>query len=450
MTVYTLFLYIAIAAIVLTATLGVGHSKLKQHPVMHPVLWMIQYFVGSLLIFSGLVKAVDPLGTAYKMEDYFTEFQKQGFPMMDMMHDNALAFSVFMLVLELVLGVSLILGLGQRKTTWLNLAMMAFFTFLTGFNYLTGYTSKSDGVGIFEFSKWENFSDTNIRITDCGCFGDFLKLKPIETFVKDIILTIMSLYLVWNTSKLKELLPRDKKVGPADLRTNLGMVLVAIAFWFCLRNYYFDLPMVDFRPFAEGTDLRAEKEKCAANPSESQTIFVYKNKKTNEEKKINSADFVKPENKYLWTPGPNGEMDWEIQKEKTQNLIIKEGCTSQIQYFEFPEILEDPQYSFMAVGGDLDKADKEAFRKISALASAAEKDGFKTRAFYYYTGKQTIDEYRHDINGSYEFNTADDKLLKTIIRANPGLLLLKDGKVIKIWHHNHIPDYMVVKEKYMK
>lgn len=450
MTVYTLFLYIAIAAIALTATLGVGHSKIKQHPVMHPVLWMIQYFVGSLLIFSGLVKAVDPLGTAYKMEDYFTEFQKQGFPMMDMMHDNALSFSVFMLVLELVLGVSLILGLGQRKTTWLNLAMMAFFTFLTGFNYLTGYTSKSDGVGIFEFSKWENFSDTNIRITDCGCFGDFLKLKPIETFVKDIILTIMSLYLVWNTSKIKELLPRDKKVGPADLRTNLGMILVIIAFWFCLRNYYFDLPMVDFRPFAEGTDLRAEKEKCAANPSESQTIFVYKNKKSQEEKKINSADFVKPENKYLWTPGPNGEMDWEIQKEKTQNIIIKEGCTSQIQYFEFPEILEDPNYSFMAVGGDLDKADKDAFRKISALASAAEKDSVKTRAFYYYTGKQTIDEYRHDINGSYEFNTADDKLLKTIIRANPGLLLLKDGKVIKIWHHKHIPDYMVVKEKYMK
>ncbi|MBL4648809.1 MAG: hypothetical protein JKY03_03690, partial [Aureispira sp.] len=74
-----------------------------------------------------------------------------------------------------------------------------------------------------------------------------------------------------------------------------------------------------------------------------------------------------------------------------------------------------------------------------------EKEGYTTQALYYYTKKQTIDEFRHGVNGAYKFNTADDKLLKTIVRANPGLLLLKDGKVIKKWHHKHIPTYDEVK-----
>ena len=129
MTVYTLFLYIGIAGLVLTAIFGLGHSKLKKHPVMHPVQWYVQYFIGALLIFSGAVKAVDPLGTAYKMKDYFTEFDNQGLPLMELMHSFAVEFSIGMLVLELSLGVLLILGIGQRITTWTNLAMMLFFTF---------------------------------------------------------------------------------------------------------------------------------------------------------------------------------------------------------------------------------------------------------------------------------------------------------------------------------
>lgn len=440
MTVYTLFLYIGIAAIALTATLGIGHSKLKEHPVTHPLQWLVQYFVGALLIFSGLVKAVDPLGTAYKMKDYFTEFEIQGLPFMDVMHDNAVAFSFIMLVIELVLGVCLILGLGQRKTTWTTLAMMLFFTFLTGFNYLTGYTSKPDQVGFLDFANWENFSETNIRITDCGCFGDFLKLKPIETFTKDIVFVLLSLFLVLNTRKLKELLPRDKKVGSINIRTLVGGGLVIIAAWFCLQNFYFNKPMVDFRPFAEGMDLRAAKEACAADVAVVETFFTYKNKETQEEKKVNSNELVQHE--YLWKEkDAAGENMWENQKDLLERKVINEGCTSQIQYFEFPDILDESNYNLLVVGGDLDKADKAAFKKISELAAKGEKEGYKTHALYYYTHKQTIDEFRHDINGAYEFHTADDKLLKTIIRANPGLLLLKDGKVVKKWHHKHIPSY---------
>ena len=163
------------------------------------------------------------------MKDYFTEFDAQSLPLMDLMQANAVPFSVFMLVLELVLGACLIIGLGRKITTWTTLAMMLFFTFLTGFNYLTGYTSKVDAVSFIEFSKWEAFSDENIRITDCGCFGDFIKLKPIETFIKDIIFTLLSLFLVINTSKLKELVSGDAKIANCSTRKLLVAILSVIS-----------------------------------------------------------------------------------------------------------------------------------------------------------------------------------------------------------------------------
>lgn len=446
MNVYTLFLYIAIAAVALTAVLGVGHAKLKGHTAMHPFVWFIQYFVGSLLIFSGLVKAVDPLGTAYKMKDYFTEFDTQGLPFMDIMHEYALPFSFLMLVLELVLGASLILGIGQRKTTWTTLLMMLFFTLLTGFNYLTGYTSKGDEVGILEFAKWGVFADENIRITDCGCFGDFLKLKPVETFVKDIIYTVLALLLVLNTSNLKELLPREKKIVGLNVRTIVGTLFIAVSTWFCLQNFYFDKPMVDFRPFTAGTNLRQAKAECVANAPEVETMYTYVNSETQETKEISAAAFTQPENKYLWEQ----DSPWKIDSDKTRSKVIKEGCNSQVQYFDKDDILNDPNYNFLVVAGDLDKTDKGAFKNISALAAQAEQDGYQTRALYYNSSKQTVDEFRQSVAAAFPFETADDKLLKTIVRANPGVLLLKDGVIVDKWHHKHIPNYADVKTQHIK
>ena len=448
MTVYTLFGYVALVAVALTASLGVGHAKLKGHTAVHPLVWFIQYFMGSLLIFSGLVKAVDPIGTAYKMQDYFTEFDIQGLPFMDLMHEYALPFSLIMLVLELALGVCLIMGLGQKKTTWTTLLMMLFFTGLTGFNYLTGYTSKPDQVGILAFDQWGPFRDENIRITDCGCFGDFLKLKPVETFVKDIIYTVLAVILVLNTARLKELLPREKVVAGLNVRTWLGLLIVGVSTWFCLQNFYLDKPMVDFRPFAEGVNLREAKATCEANTPEIETILVYKNKQTGEEQEVNSKELTKYP--YLWEAKDDaGENIWESQSDRLRSVVIKEGCNSQVQYFDKTDILDDSQYNFLVVGGDLDKADKDAFKSISALAAQAEKEGYQTRALYYHISKQSLDEFRQETTSAYQFETADDKLLKTIVRASPGLLLLKDGVIVEKWHHRHIPNYADVKAEHI-
>lgn len=447
MTVYTLFLYIGIAAIALTLVNFVISKSTKS--VFHGKQWFVQYFVGSLLIFSGLVKAVDPLGTAYKMQDYFTEFEIQGLPFMDIMHEYALQFSLIMLVLELVLGFSLILGIGAKKTTVTNLLMMLFFTFLTGFNYLTGFTNKAELVGILEFSKWEAFSDGNIRITDCGCFGDFLKLKPVETFCKDIIFTIMSFYLVFNTSKLKSVVSTSASLLKMNVRNLIATVLILISTVFCFMNFYFDKPMVDFRPFAKDIDLRKAKADCEADAPINQTIFTYNNKKTGEGKLINSAEIA--DHSYLWTEkDESGENVWVIDSDKTKTKVIKEGCNSQIQYFEYPEILDNEGYSLLVLSGDLQKTDMDAYAKIANISLLAEKQGVKTTALYYYSGNESIESFSSRLNAAISFKTADDKLIKTIVRANPGLVLIKDGKVIEKWHHKHIPDFMVLNQDYMK
>ncbi len=445
MTIYTLFLYIGIIAIALTAILGYGHTKIRGYSIMHPVTWFIQYFMGSLLLFSGLVKAVDPLGTAYKMKDYFTEFHAQGLPFMDFMHDQALAFSLFTLVIELILGACLLLGLGQKRTTWTTLLMMLFFTLLTGFNYLTGYTNKEAGVLFVEFGKWESFSNMNIRITDCGCFGDFLKLTPLQTFIKDIIYVVLSIYMLKNTSKIKELIP----IG-SPIRKVLVVLITGVSIWFCLQNFYLDKPMVDFRPFAEGVDMNKAKEECASNPGKSISHYTIENKETKEVIKINSDDYLKAENSYLWKKDENGNLPWAINAEKTRLEEITPGCNSYIQYFENYEILEDKGYNLLVLSIDLDKTDKEAFKKIGKLAAAAEKEKITTRCLYNYISEQPLDAFRQEVQGAYSFETADDKLIKTMLRANPGLILIKDGVIIKKWHHKHIPDFATIQKDYMK
>ena len=372
--------------------------------------------VGLLFIYSGFVKLVDPIGSQYKFQEYFSE----GVLNMEFLIPYTLPFAILLIISELVFGVMLLVGYKPKLTVWSIFSLNLVFLFLTWYSY------------------------TYNKVTDCGCFGDFLKLKPIETFVKDIIYTILSLFLVFNTGNLKELFPRNKTLGPLSIRTIVVVILIGASTWFCFQNFYLDKPMVDFRPFAEGIDMKAAKEACDADVAIVETIFTYNNSETGKQQLVNSKDIMKFP--YLWEEkNAAGETIWKADKEKTETKTIHEGCNSQIQYFRFDDILNNSKYNFLVVGGNLDKSDKAAFKQISAVASAGEKEGYTTKALYYYTDKQTVDEFRHDVNGAYDFSTADDKLLKTIVRANPGLVLLKDGKVIKKWHHKHIPTYDEVK-----
>ncbi len=222
MTLSTLILGVGTVAAILTGLIYMFRNK-KWVDFKNVPMSFVQNFVGSLYLFSGFVKAVDPLGTAYKMEQYFAEFEKTfddtWFSFMSglfpVMSEYALALSIFVIVFEIALGIMLVTGMAKKFTAWAFLLLIIFFTFLTGYTYLTGYVPTENIVEIakegqenltllegvaadslysgwtaadttkpnfFKFSTWGPYVETNMKVTDCGCFGDFLKLGASHIF----------------------------------------------------------------------------------------------------------------------------------------------------------------------------------------------------------------------------------------------------------------------------
>ena len=208
LTLGKLSIYIAIAAIILTVVIVLGTKKSKAW-------WMsyLQNFTGLLFIFSGFVKAIDPLGTAYKMEQYFAEFEttfqatSASFlaPLFPWLSEYSIGFSVFMIVLEIILGIMLVVGSRPKLTAWLFLLMILFFAFLTGFTYLTAYVPS--GVNFFDFAQWGPYKETNMRVTDCGCVGDFLKLVPRVSFFKYLVLLVPAILFVLQSKLMHQFFP---------------------------------------------------------------------------------------------------------------------------------------------------------------------------------------------------------------------------------------------------
>ena len=179
----SLLLLIGTIAIVLTLI-----SSMVIRGKKNWILQFLQYFSGTLFIISGLVKAVDPLGTAYKMEQYFAEFESTFsatwmswissiFPFLS---GHSAGFAIVMIVLEILLGIMLVLGTWKKLTAWAFFLLVVFFTILTGFTFLTGYVPS--GGNFFDFGSWGPYTVSNMRVTDCGCFGDFIKLEPRVSF----------------------------------------------------------------------------------------------------------------------------------------------------------------------------------------------------------------------------------------------------------------------------
>jgi uncharacterized membrane protein YphA (DoxX/SURF4 family) len=401
MTIYTLFGLIGAIALVVNVL-----RYFIEKPA-NPFVAFVQDFVGVLFIFSGFVKAIDPLGTAYKMTEYFHEFN------MMFMDDFALAFAIFMIVFELVLGVALLLGYKKEITIWLLLLMIVFFTFLTGF---TAYTGK---------------------VTDCGCFGDFIKLKPIQSFYKDVFLTVLILILLFGKKHIEPLISKM----PAAILLVLVTVFTA---WYNFRNYYFNEPQFDFRPYAIGNHIPEQMTVADSLKPKTKMVFVYKNTATGSiiEFSDDTMDRVSFEG---------------IEFVDRKDVVIKEGELPKINNFRIDnengeniseDILNDPNYAFWIIAYDLNKAEKSAFKeKLNAIAAKAEQDGFNV---FVATATSPSDEFRHDVQAAYPFYSGDAIFLKTIVRSNPGLLIVKNGTVMAKYHHRHYPTYEEIKSSVLK
>lgn len=281
---------------VLAALLTFGLKFLKVE-IKSYLMSYLQNFTGILFILSGIVKAVDPMGTAIKMEEYFSEFELtfEGTwisfiaPMFSFFSEHAMLFSIGMIVLEIMVGVVLIMG-GMRKTVaWVYFLLMAFYLVLTGYTFLSGFVPQS--ANFFDFSYWGEYSTNNMRVTDCGCFGDFITIDARTTFLKNIFFIIPGFFFIFKFRDMHQMFTKRTRSMITWLLT-IGLIL------FCMYNYKWNLPIVDFRPFSEGTDIREQRrieEESMANIS---TTYILKKKNSELVMELDSDIYIKDFKKY--------------------------------------------------------------------------------------------------------------------------------------------------------
>ena len=353
---------------------------------MNILVQIARFLVGGLFIFSGLIKLNDPVGTKIKLEEYFDVFAADFAPFFEWFIPAALFLSVFLSLLEVVLGVAVLLLYRMRLTTWVLLGMIVFFTFLT---FYSAYFNK---------------------VTDCGCFGDAIVLTPWQSFTKDIILLGLIAILFVNRKRFREVVP---------LRTaHVSVAAVAVVCFFLGVTAVRHLPFMDFRAYKVGADLPRLMQ-----PSESlrYKYIMTKNGRDEEfEQYPTDKDYAFKE-MVLLNP--------EAQPKITDYSVWNDEGDFTDGTFEGNKLL--------VVMYDVDKANKSSLTAVQQLADhlPADVETIVLTA----SGEAIYDEFRHEYQLALPYYFADATVLKTIIRANPGLVLPQDGTIRGKWHHRDVP-----------
>lgn len=405
----------------LAIILGILVILVNGTPIISRWPWLThiaRILVGCLFIFSGFIKANDPLGFSYKLEEYFEVFKGDtGLSLFDWFAHIALPLSIIITVSEMLLGIMLLLGYKRDLTLWLLFAQIAFFTFLTF------------------------YSACYNKVTHCGCFGDFLKLKPWESFWKDIALMILITLLFAGKEHITDL------VFPS-LQVTIFIIGAVASIGFPIYAYR-NLPPLDFRAYAIGMNIKDNMKPGAGyEPPVYETRFKYENLKSHEVKEFDLKNYPWEDTlTWKWVATDN-----VLTKEAVNPPKITDFTVNNLEGAPITDsILNNKDYSFLLVCYDLKKTedDESLHAKINDFYTLASKEGKKITALTASSAKE-IDDFKHAHQAMYDFASVDAIVLKTMIRSNPGLILIKDGTVIMNWHHNNFPSYSEVKQKYMK
>ncbi len=368
--------------------------------------------VGVLFIFSGLIKANDPLGFGYKLQEYFDVFH------MPFLGDMATGIAIVLCVLEIVLGALLLFGFWSKKVTGGLLVVIIFFTFLT-------FVS-----AVFKV------------VTSCGCFGDAIPLTPWQSFGKDVILLILIIYLFIHHKLIKPLTENSK--------VQLGLLVLVTLFSTLFGIYtYNTLPVLDFLPYKVGAKL-PDLMKIPAGEEGDEYAIMYQmsNKKTGEKKVMSDKDYLKTE---IWK-----DDNWEIVGDP-EKILVKKGYEPKIKDLLITdasgtdytkELIENPYYNLIIVAYNLNDANEDAIAKLNALAwNAAEQFNIRT-VLLTSNSASDADLFSKRMKLFAEVFYADAVPLKSMVRSNPGLMLLKNGVVVNKWHHHTVPTFEVLAEQY--
>ena len=359
---------------------------------------LCRIIVGIVFIYSGFVKGIDPLGSDYKFTDYFNAFG------MGWMNATTLFFSFALSLVEFLIGIALLFNLWVSRMAWGSLLFMAFFTPLTLVLALTN------------------------PVSDCGCFGDAMILTNWQTFWKNIILLLLAIMIFMYRKEYKSSLP---------LVGQFSFLALAGAGMLCLSVYcYRHLPVLDFRPYAVGKNItEGMRLPEGAEPDQYEVTLKYKNKQTGEVQSFT-------EENYPW----QDTLNWEY--ESSSERLVKKGYITPIHdlVIEHPtlgniteEILEDDNHTILAVAYNLTQSDMQYQPAINRLAEYAQEKGIRFYGLTSYS-ERDIETYKKRYHVPYEFCTADEIQLKTMIRSNPGVIILREGTILDKWAGKDVPD----------
>ena len=414
---------------------------------MKMLLFISRIIAGSGLVVSGLVKANDTLGFSYKMEEYFSAEVLN----MEFLIPYALAFAVLMCLAEIIIGFALIAGVEMKISTWLALLLTIFFAFLT---FYSAYFDK---------------------VNDCGCFGDAIKFTPWQSFIKDLVLMVFILPSFFERKNIQ--LNSDEEDRKYFIGSLLFIALFSFLlldwsfpFWFSLIFFaltlaikklskgratswiiaglsfllslafsfytYSHLPIKDYRPYAIGKNIAEQMVVPEGMPTDVyETSFVYKNSDTGEEKTFNESNYPWQDSTWIWV--------------STDNVLVSKGYEPPVHDFVITDadgyelqedILAEESPIILVICYDIEKSNDDAMTAVNAFAEAAESEGLYvyglTASLY-----DQVEDFRLKNQVPITFYSADETMLKTVIRSNPGVLIIKKGDVLAKWHYNDLPEF---------
>lgn len=371
-------------------------------------------FTGLLFIFSGLIKANDPTGFGYKLEEYFHVFG------IHFLNDYAVMIAIAICGLEILLGALLLLGFWRRTIAWGLLLLILFFTFLTFYS------------AFFEV------------VTSCGCFGDAIPLTPWQSFGKDLVLLALILVIFFNREAIRPIISsKGTQIG-----LTVVLIIVSLGIGIYTVNY---LPFIDFLPYKKGNNLPALMTLPEGEVGDQyDIIYNLRHKASGEEKKVSDKVYLADE---IWK-----DENWEIIGDP-ESKLVKKGYQVSIPDLLISDangedlthqLIENPYYNLVVVAWNLDKTNIDALRRINELVTEVT-EAYNIRAILLTaSGTQQAEQISRELHLLTEIFYADAVPLKSMVRANPGLLLLRNGTVIDKWHYNTLPDFNTLDNRYFK
>lgn len=356
--------------------------------------------LGLVFTFSGFVKAVDPMGTGIKFADYFKyAFDLPGLTPL------SLPLSFLLCGVELLIGLLLIFNLLPRLATWLAVGLLIIFT------PLTFYLAVANPV------------------RDCGCFGDAIKLTNWQTFWKNIIFDILLFFIfIWRN----KFLPKRPSLKTQKM---IAVSLLLFVFGFELYNYSY-LPIIDFRPYKEGVNIKEEMQIPPDAPQpEYKTILVYKNKLTGEVKNFTEDNYPWDDSNWVW--------------QDTKSVLVKQGYVPPIHDFKLIDmydrditdsILNIQDTVVLVVSYDLEKVSGRTFKKVKNFIDSLKIYRPNIHIFCLTSSEDVRITWVKENYGldDWTFCKIDEVTAKTIIRANPGIVLLRNGVILKKLHYHSL------------